>query len=221
MFPWQSPHTFIYSNYNLEKNTKINQKKEKIKAGTNILGHKDILPKINSRMNEHIFSNNKIHQNEQLNPAKRKKSPFTIIQSNKMNLDINTEKQSGKPYTMINSNKKDIDLEKGNTREKEKGKTFVKENKNKIELEKENTKEKAKTMVKDYKNDMDLEIENVKEKAKTEIILNNINIDNNFKISRVKNKPEEKNNIIYNNSTSELRLPKELIDISFDNPHNK
>ena len=51
---------------------------------------------------------------------------------------------------------------------------------------------------------------------------NKINIDNNFKISKVQNKQENNGNInLYINSINELRLPKEFKDISFDNPKNK
>ena len=243
MFPKNYHYTYVNPNYNLEKNTKLNKIKQKIQARTHVVDPKNILPNINPRMNENKFSNNKINQNEQFNPAQRKKSPFTVIHNDRMNLDKNNEKLSGKPHTMVKDYKSDFDFEKGYTKEKEKGKTFVKENKinydyekenakekekklikeikNNIYYEKENVKEKSKTTVKDNKNNIDLEIENINEKAKTKVISNNKNIDNNFKISKVKNKPEEKNNIIYNNSISELRLPKELIDISFDNPHNK
>ena len=243
MFQKNYHYTCVNPNYNLEKNTKFNKNKPIMNAGTHVVKSKNILPNINLRMNENKFSNNKINQNEQFNPAQRKKSPFTVIHNDRMNLDKNNEKLSGKPHTMVNDYKSDFDFEKGYTKEKEKGKTFVKENKinydyekenakekekklikeikNNIYYEKENVKEKSKTTVKDNKNNIDLEIENINEKAKTKVISNNKNIDNNFKISKVKNKQEEKNNIIYNNSISELRLPKELIDISFDNPHNK
>ena len=243
MFPKNYHYTYVNPNYNLEKNTKFNKNKPIFNAGTHVVKSKNIFPNINPIMNENKFSNNKINQNEQINPAQRNKSPFTVVHNNRMKLDKNNEKLSGKPYTMVNANKNDIDFEKGDTKEKEKGKTCVKDNKinydfekentkekekklikeikNNIDYEKENINEKSKTTIKEHKNDIDIEIENIKEKAKTKVISNNKNIDNNFKISKVKNKQEEKNNIIYNNSISELRLPKELIDISFDNPHNK
>ena len=73
----------------------------------------------------------------------------------------------------------------------------------------ENKSRKSNTAAR--KNKIDMEKESTK-----------INIDNNFKISKVQNKKENNDNInLYINSINELRLPKEFKDISFDNPKNK
>ena len=72
------------------------------------------------------------------------------------------------------------------------------------------------------KNKIDLEKKSTKKQPKMVDKPNKINIDNNFKISKVQNKQENNGNInLYINSINELRLPKEFKDISFDNPKNK
>ena len=72
------------------------------------------------------------------------------------------------------------------------------------------------------KNKIDMEKESTKKKPKMAVSPNKINIDNNFKISKVQNKKENNDNInLYINSINELRLPKGFKDISFDKPKNE
>ena len=68
------------------------------------------------------------------------------------------------------------------------------------------------------KKKIDLEKEITNKEPKIADIPNKINIDNNFKISKVQNKHN-----LYINSINENRLPKELklTDISFDNNKDK
>ena len=84
----------------------------------------------------------------------------------------------------------------------------------------ENKSRKSNTAAR--KNKIDMEKESTKKKPKMAVSPNKINIDNNFKISKVQNKKENNDNInLYINSINELRLPKEFKDISFDKPKNE
>jgi hypothetical protein len=90
-----------------------------------------------------------------------------------------------------------------------------------ISIEKiENKSRKSNTAAR--KNKIDMEKESTKKKPKMAVSPNKINIDNNFKISKVQNKKENNDNInLYINSINELRLPKGFKDISFDKPKNE
>ena len=152
------------------------------------------LPPINPEANK--FQNAINEKNNPFYESQDKVKPKTEINRDKIDIDGEYKNNIG---TAINA-KKNNKINKDNLPDKKKGKALTTINKNK----------------KDFGHEKDKN----NEKPKTEIKKIKINLDTSPKINQNKNKnqvekgPEENN--LYINSINDVRLPKELYDISFD-----
>ena len=156
--------------------------------------NKTQFPPINPEPNK--FQNIKNEINNPFNKSPGKGNPKTEIKNNKMDIDDEYESNKGKAITSVKNNK----INKNNLSDKKVGEesTTIKNNKMNYDYEKDKHIEKPKTEIKPNKKNRDT----------TPKI-------NQNKIQNQAEKESEVNNL-YINSINDVRLPKGLVDISFD-----
>ena len=178
--------------------------------------NKTQFPPINPEPNK--FQNIKNEINNHFYNSPGKEIPNTEIKRDKMDIDDKYKKKIGTAIIPKNNNKMDIDDEYDSN--KGKAITSVKNNKiNKNNLQDKKVGKES-TTIKNNKMNYDYEKDEHIEKPKTEIKPNKKNRDttpkiNQNKIQNQKEKESEVNNL-YINSINDVRLPKGLVDISFD-----
>ena len=214
-----------------------------MKSKTNIISHKKFIydfnnnnfpnqkPKVKTQApNNNKFSNKTSTIIPTIQQPNKNKTQFPPINSvankfsnvqNEINNPFYKSPGKGKPKTEIEINRMDIDNEY-DKRDKNTGKTKTPIKHDKINVDNSVVKKAGKAPTTIINNKMKIEHEKEKNipKPKTEIKSNKINIGTIPKINQNKNqnqseKESEVNNS-YINSINDVRLPKELDDISFD-----